>query len=361
MPLQRTVKHALLTAMADADRYLHPPEPSLAGISRFLLLQYPAALGSAIHATPLIPALRAAVPQAEISVCASGFALEIFRRNPGVDRLIGTPDPTKQLLPAVRAIRGACPVEPFATITSTSNERTSIALSALLAGVGNRVGFTLVPELYRAPLAYDSSLSQIANNLRIVEALGHPAPRAFEPQVFFGEGDLVYARGLLAGLADEGRPLVVFVTQTSPTQRKSWRADRYVAVAEHLIATYGADIVLVGSRSERAAVEALAQRIGSHAVNVAGETDLAQLAALLSLCRVGLTLDTGTMHMGRAVGLPMVIIAPAWSPPVEWLPLNDPRFIILKNLEMATAPPDYIIDEVSVDEVLAALDGLLRA
>ena len=158
-----------------------------------------------------------------------------------------------------------------------------------------------------------------------------------------------------------GRPLAVLVTQTSVTQRKSWRAERFVAVAQALREQYGMNLLLVGAGSERETVAGLAQQIGAQAQSVAGETSLPQLAALLSLCRVGVTLDTGTMHIGRAVGLPMVIIAPAWSPPLEWLPLGDPHFIILKNLELATAPADYIIDEVSVEEVLAGLKQLLDA
>jgi ADP-heptose:LPS heptosyltransferase len=84
------------------------------------------------------------------------------------------------------------------------------------------------------------------------------------------------------------------------------------------------------------------------------------MAALLSLCDVGLTLDTGTLHVGRTVGLPMAILAPAWSPPLEWLPLNNPRYRILKNADMVVCPPDYVIDEVSVDEVTGALRGLLQ-
>ena len=122
------------------------------------------------------------------------------------------------------------------------------------------------------------------------------------------------------------------------------------------------NLLLVGAGSERESVAQLAQQIGAGVQSVAGETSLPQLAALLSLCRVGVTLDTGTMHLGRAVGLKMVVIAPAWSPPLEWLPLNDPRFIILKNRDMLPQqmPADYIIDEVSVGEVLAALETLLR-
>jgi hypothetical protein len=55
----------------------------------------------------------------------------------------------------------------------------------------------------------------------------------------------------------------------------------------------------------------------------------------------------------------MVIIAPAWSPPIEWLPVDNDRFRIFKNADMPSAPPDYIIDEVSVAEVTGALEELL--
>jgi hypothetical protein len=56
----------------------------------------------------------------------------------------------------------------------------------------------------------------------------------------------------------------------------------------------------------------------------------------------------------------MAIIAPAWSPPLEWLPLNNPRYRILKDAMMDACPPDYVIDEVSVNEVTGALTELLE-
>ncbi len=65
------------------------------------------------------------------------------------------------------------------------------------------------------------------------------------------------------------------------------------------------------------------------------------------------------MHLARAMRLPMVIIAPAWSPAVEWLPLNNPRARILKNADLPTVPDDYVIDEVTVPEVEQNLNELL--
>jgi ADP-heptose:LPS heptosyltransferase len=143
------------------------------------------------------------------------------------------------------------------------------------------------------------------------------------------------------------------------TQRKSWRAERFRAAAEFLATRYGAHILFVGTAGESEAIEELRGHLTIPSTSVAGRTTLSQLAALMSLSTVGLTLDTGPMHLGRAAGLPMVIIAPAWSPPNEWLPLGNDKFRIFKNADMASATPDYIIDEVSVSEVTSALADLL--
>jgi ADP-heptose:LPS heptosyltransferase len=181
--------------------------------------------------------------------------------------------------------------------------------------------------------------------------------------MFVSPADVAWARRTLAesGVA-EGQTVAVFVTQTSITQRKSWRKERFRAAAQFLIERYGAHIVFVGTAPEAEAIEALRAGIphpASKTTSVAGKTTLPQMAALLGLCDVGLTLDTGTMHVGRTVHLPMVIVAPAWSPPLEWLPLGNPRYRILKNADMASCPPEYIIDEVTVEEVTASLAALL--
>ena len=361
MALKETIRHASLGALALARRVVDGHTSDLRRIRQFVLLQHAPALGSVVHATPLVSALCAAVPDADIIVCASGFARELFRGNPAVDRLVEVPDPTRELGAATRALRRALPRQgDYATLTTVGNERSAIGLAATLAGARNLVGFTLVPELFREAFTFDPGRSQIANNLQLVHALGHPCGH-FEPEVFFAVEDLEYVRGLLRRFDKPGRPLAVLVTQTSVTQRKGWRAERFVEVARMLRERHGMNLVLVGAGSEREGVARLADQIGDGARSVAGETSLPQLAALLSLCKVGVTLDTGTMHIGRAVGLPMVIIAPAWSPPLEWLPLDDARFVILKNRDMASTdvPADYVIDEVSVEEVISGLERLL--
>jgi len=239
----------------------------------------------------------------------------------------------------------------------------------MLSGGHTRVGFTTTPQLSTSPLRFDHRLSQIANNLRLVESLGHgPAliqalqtnPDLLEPQVFPSDADRSIAHSLLQDEGiDEARPIALFITQTYRAQRKSWRAERFRAVAETLHRNDDMQIVFAGTTAESPAIEELRSGLSFATASVAGRTGLLELAALMSLCDIALTLDTGPMHLARAVRLPMVIIAPAWSPAIEWLPLDNPRARILKNATLDTQPDDYIIDEVTTAEVNQNLRDLL--
>lgn len=363
MSLPQALKSGLFQGIAAIERLtVSSRVPSLDRATNFLLLQHATALGTAIHATPLIAALRSSVPNCRITVAASGFALEILRNNPGIDRLIETPSPLRDLRGAVRSLRAQHPFDkaPYVTLTSVGNERTRVAAQAILSGASTRVGFTVAPQLYRVPLSFDYTRSQIANNLRIVEALGHTSQH-FEPQIFFTEADRTDAENLLAERGvPPGSPTSILITQTSVTQSKSWRPERFQAAATFLFERFGLHIVFVGTAAESAAIDQLRAALPFATTSVAGKTTLAVLAALMSNAAIGLTLDTGPMHIGRAVGLPMVIIAPAWSPAIEWLPLGDPRFCVLKNADLPSPSPGYIIDEVSVDDVTQALEAQMR-
>ena len=321
-------------------------------------------LGAAVHETPLIEALRSAMPDANIIAAGSGIGAEVLRNHPGLTRLEPAPDPNRDFWGAVRSYRNVVRSfgrDPWCALFTGWNGRSRVVIAVMLAGNGVRAGFAVVPPLIHLSLAYDREKNQIANNLLLPGLLGHAAPSNLEPRVYFTMEDLRAARDFLnVPETSQARPLAVFVTQTRVSQRKQWRQERFVAVARWLIREHGCRIVLVGTASESAAVEALQAAIGEDALSLAGRTNISVLTAVLAQADIALTLDTGILHLVRAAALPACIIAPAWSPPHEWLPMENPHFRILKNLDLSTQPADYIIDEVSVDEVCDTLQDLLR-
>ena len=362
MSLAGRVKVAAFSGVASVERILRRQANDLSGLKNFLLLQYPTALGPAVHATPLVAALRTALPGCRIGVAASGLAFEVFRNHPEVDFLLQTSSPLKDLRSAVTSLRGQklFQGESFAVLTTSGNERTLIGIAGLLSGAVVRVGFTEVPELYRVALKVDAGLSLIDNNLRIVGELGHEVQH-FEPQIFLTQKDVDSARQILVehGLLD-GRPVAIFVTQNSGGQRTGWHRNRFVQVIRHAAENLGCAVVYVGTAGDLAAIDALQQAAGGIGTSIAGKTSVTQLAAVLAISDVMVTLDTGTLHVGRAMGVPMVVLGPSWQKPLEWLPLDIANARILRGDDLGRIPENYQLDEVTAASVIAALEELLR-
>lgn len=367
------LKQMIFGALAWSEAVAGARQRPLESYRCFLWLEHSLALGTAVHGTPVLATLKAVLPEARIEAAVSGFGAGILPGHPALDRITVMPSPIEDLWGAVKALREARPFggEPYVVLHSTGNARTRVVAAAALSGGTSRVGYSVQPEFMRVPLAFDGRLSQIENNLRLLGALGHGRrtrealevdPGLMEPALFPGRAEDAEVETSLreAGLPLQG-PLVVFVTQTSPTQRKGWRAERFRQVGERLHREVGAEIIFAGTERESAAIEVLRTGLEAPSANLAGKTTLLQMAALFRRADLGVTLDTGPMHLGRAMRTPMVVIAPAWSPPVEWLPVGNPRARILKNLDLAEAPPEYVIDEVSAEEVEQAALDLLAA
>jgi heptosyltransferase-2 len=97
---------------------------------------------------------------------------------------------------------------------------------------------------------------------------------------------------------------VVGIVPGSNAPARRWPADRFGEVTSWLRAR-GARVVVVGSPREVDLTARVASRAPA-ALDAGGHTDVTDLAALLSLCDLVVTNDTGAMHLAGAVGTPTV-------------------------------------------------------
>ncbi|MHB8302828.1 MAG: glycosyltransferase family 9 protein [Acidobacteriaceae bacterium] len=365
-PPPKPWKQAIFAAIARAESTLRGRpayrQADLLKLRNFLVLQYEPPLGSVVHATPFYEALKTAMPDAHVTVAASSMAASVLQYSPYIDRCVVTPDPFRNFRPALNAVRElfrTMPPGPRCIVTTIGNQRTRIAALGLWAGRAARVGYTLARELYHVPLTFHPERGQIEGNLDILRALGHPVP-FYGPQMFFTASEADYAQELLAVPQASGRPCVAFVTQNSGGQRNQWPAERFQQVSVALSNACGAFPVFVGTAADAASIEALRRPLAERGISLAGKTTVAQLAAVLAQCDLVVSLDTGAFHVARAVGLPGVVIAPAWQNPVEWLPVNLPQYRVLRGPSIPTAPADYWIEEVSPGQATDATLDLLE-
>jgi ADP-heptose:LPS heptosyltransferase len=362
MPLMKSLLQYTAGALVSTERLLRRTRNiDPASVASVLILEYYLPLGCCVHLTPLYAAIKRCRPDITITVATHGLAYDLLRHNPHIDHLIRIPDPIRDLSSAARTLSAELSrlnLKPDCTLTGVSDQRTRAALLALLCGTGWRGGFTQATELYQRPLRIDPALSLIDNNLRLA-ALAGCSTSHLEPAVFFSPANLVTARSMAARANPDGKPLLVFVTQNSGGQSTGWHTERFVQVIHHAHHTLGCNITYVGTAGDIHAIESLRLAAGSIGTSFAGRTTVTELAALLALTDCVISLDTGAMHVGRAVGVPMVVIGPSWQKPIEWLPIDVPNTRILRGPDRHDVPPNYKLDEVEAVQVINALEQLL--
>lgn len=269
-----------------------------------VLVRLPNWLGDALMARPLLFGLRAALPGASVRCVGPAGPMELLRGDGAVDELLAWP-PAGQargaLLARVRSWR--------ADLALVLPPSFSSAWFAWRAGARRRVGYrgeARCPLLSRAlprPVRGDRHVAEeylaLAAEAGVEQALRVP-PSLAVPGAAGGRYALL-GPGAIYGPA------------------KRWPAERFAEVGRALAAR-GLEVKVAGTAAEYEACAGVASRVGAGAENLAGATDLAQLAALAAGAAVAVCNDSGLAHLCAAVGTPTVAVfgstSSAWTAPL---------------------------------------------
>ncbi len=136
-------------------------------------------------------------------------------------------------------------------------------------------------------------------------------------------------------------PLICIQAGASQTKRQ-WSPFYFARLAQILIEEQNARIVFTGSKSERDIIETITS-IFNHPniVNAAGETDLAELGALLERSDILITGDTGPMHLSVAVGTPVISLFLASAVGFETGPYGPGHILLQPQITCHPCNPNY--------------------
>jgi ADP-heptose:LPS heptosyltransferase len=166
---------------------------------------------------------------------------------------------------------------------------------------------------------------------------------------------------------DMSRPWLVMHPGVSEEKRR-YPASGFIRAAHRLADIHDYQIVLTGSASEWAYVDAICQQIGQDAFNLAGTMDLGTLGGLLAEASVVISNNTGPVHMAAALGTPVVVLYAKtnpqhtpWQVPNRVLYVDVPdelrsRNVLLQQFPEPAEPmasPDAIV--VAVKELASEL------
>jgi heptosyltransferase-2 len=151
--------------------------------------------------------------------------------------------------------------------------------------------------------------------LRLLERLGIPRPAAPGLRVAVTDDERAAMASRLESLGVErGRPVVAINPGATYGSAKRWYPDRFAAVADSLSAGWDAAAAVLGSSAEAPLAGEIEDAMRTRPVNLAGKTTVREMMALLSLSSFLVTNDSGPMHIGAALGVPLVAI----FGPTDW-------------------------------------------
>ncbi len=331
-----------------------PGQPDPETIVIFRALQ----LGDMLNAVPAFRALRAAFPDAQITLVGLPWASEFVERfHPILDGFI--PFPGYPGLPEQPANLAAMP----AFVREMQERSFDLALQMHGSGeisnhlmtfwAAKRYAGFYPPGQYFADresfLAYPQHEAERWRHLHLMEFLGIPL-QGDELEFPIRAQDWRELEELKQALGF-GTDYVCIHPGARKAERR-WPAASFAAVADGLAAR-GYQVLLTGSRDESVLTESVAGRMNASAVNLAGKTSLGGLAALISGARLLVSNDTGVSHVAAAVKAPSLVLFSA-ADHERWAPGNTKLHKIIMDAQGVAAAEVLRRAEAQLEALQAA-------
>lgn len=263
-------------------------------------------LGDLMFAMPALEALRAAYPQADITLIGSPAHAALLAGRPGpVDEVV-VPPPSPGVRPGDED--EAATGEFFARMRAIGLD---LAVQVhgggrnsnpflLRLGARHTVG-TRTPDAValERTLAYTYYQHEVLRALEVVGLAGAD-PVVLEPRLAVTEAELARGRAL-AGRLRAGRRSLLVIHPGATDPRRRWPLDRVAALAAAAVGD-GCGVALVGDAGDAAACERIAGTLGAAVTSTAGRLSLPDLLGLLACCDVFVGNDSGPRHLAQAVG-----------------------------------------------------------
>jgi heptosyltransferase-2 len=295
-------------------------------------------IGDTILTVPFLRNLRRAEPDARICWMVAPGSAEVVAGIPYVDELIYWDPVTihadsrgthRTLGDKARFIAGLRR-RGFDKVYLLKRSLSS-AIMAVLAGIPERIGFDTEGRGFlltrRVPYRHDRH--EVENFLDVLRADGVPVGDDYleawlSPEEKGFATDYLSERGVGEG------DLLIGIHPFAANQARTWHEDNFIRLANLLHGRYGGRILLFGGGRDLELCAPFRERITPPPVMAVGSTTMRQTMALLAHCRLLVCNDSGIMHLGAALRVPLVAVFGPQSP-VKFGPWGENCRILYEN------------------------------
>ena len=329
-------------------------------------------LGDLVMATPVLADLRKAFPEATITAMAQSNVAQLLQDDPHIDELFSYVRPQglkrrearKELILTLRERK-------FDTALLLTHSFSS-AWWAWRAGIPHRIGYAghwrcllLRPVV---PTPQEKNKQHLVLTYKgLLTPLGIPLSDT-PTRLYLNDAELAAARHRLGtcGVLQE-HTLIGINPGAAFGSAKCWLPERFRAVTERLLTDPTLRVVYFGDQTSASLVEKICEELPDRVINLAGKTSLRELLAMIQLCTVFLTNDSGPMHIAAALGTPLVALFGSTNDTTTGPYGAGPRHVIHKHVSCSpcykrVCPIDFrCMKSITVEEVYALLKTEIRA
>lgn len=274
-------------------------------------------VGDAIMALPALRVVREKFARGEIGILARPYVLDIYREQGIADELIPYDSAGEH-----KGLRGSERLaaqlrERKFDVALLLQNAFDAAWLAWRSKIPERIGYArdgrsfLLTKAVEVPREGEIPAHEKFYYLELVRRVGWlerlPEVPWIELKISNEKRDLA-EEFLVAAGAQPGRKRIAVGAGASYGSAKCWPPERFAETLNKLTDANDADVILFGTAGEAAVSAAILAGLRRPAVDLTGKTPIVELPGLLSQCNLFIGNDSGAMHVGAAVGLPIVAI-----------------------------------------------------
>lgn len=164
-------------------------------------------------------------------------------------------------------------------------------------------------------------------------------------------------------LADQGidlsRKIIALGHGSTNSRAKRWPVENYSKLSDKLQTEFYAQIILVGSKGDAEVAAQLQRQVSKPVVDLTGQTNIGEAAAILSVVDLLISNDMGLAHIAPAVGTQTIVIFGPTNPETT-RPFSQRSEVLRKQVEcspcmLRDCPIDHrCMTWITVDEVFEA-------
>jgi heptosyltransferase-2 len=192
------------------------------------------------------------------------------------------------------------------------------------------------------------------------------SPSNTPPKLYLDPAEITRAKEFLQRLEiDPARHTVIGINPGAAYgSAKCWLPERFVRVSQKLLEDPKVRILYFADGKGEELVSSICKNLPENVINLAAKTTIRELMALISLCRVLLTNDSGPMHIAAALGTPLLALFGSTSE-IKTGPMPQGE-VIHKHVECSpcykrVCPIDFrCMTQIESDEVVQRLKKIIH-